>query len=1059
MKTLAKTLAIILCIVVCATSNIYAQQDTMIFPRVTSMQVLGNTTMLLSNPTELQQVVDSIYLLHLRMADSLHAGSITGKTNWLELQDRLITGGRAEIGGRLDVTGSTGIDSDFDVNTNKFTINAATGNTAVAGTFDATGATTLGSTLGVTGATTLGNTLGVTGATTLNNTLNATGATTLGSTLGVAGATTLASTLNATGATTLGNTLSVTGATTLNGTLDVAGGIGIDSDFSVNNNFTIDAATGNTAIAGTFDATGATTLGSTLGVTGATTLGNTLGVTGATTISNTLDATGATTLGSTLGVTGPATLSNTLDATGATTLGSTLDVTGATGIDGNFDVATNKLTVNATTGNTAVAGTLGVTGATTLDNTLTVKGQTTFDIDISGAQTAVTSYPVLITGSEQGLAINLTATTTSNAQSHRGNNYISFWRSDTDNGTKVQKGRIEAMGRSDLDPTGLVELIPLLIGQVPSFLTSLVSLDPLASLNNENSNHQLGSIQDIFSFNGGTLPSLTGGALAQLTGEISLNEGLFPTYDFVEGLLPSFTSGILPSLNEGTPPSLFGGSFPHLTSGTYPSLSIPSPDFWNFDFDNGSFPGLAGGGFPSLNQGAFPTLNVGALAELVVGELPSFTQIGTGTLPSLTNTLGINSGSFPTLLEGALSTFSLNDLSTITGVITNPIGTAVMDPFKAVTELLVTGSPSQAVWNTFKSSLVSSNVYPADATNFESQIFSNYTLDMLLEILDLQAEFAKFATSLASAFDPEDVFAAVLTVLKDCSALIVYGAYADINLGVAYESGSGDYAEWLERADHDEELRGGEVVGVIGGKVSKSYVTAERFLVVSTAPIVLGNMPESKSEEAQFEKVAFLGQVPVQVLGAVEVGDYILPSGEGDGFGIAVKPKNMLARDYKRIVGVAWENGDKGHFVNVINTAVGVNQNDLALVIDGMQATMNRMQGVLEKLDEDFVANYYDVSNEKGGEMLQDAQMTLSSSHPSHVSSYFEGIEYANKDAVCQGVRGAIEEHTNVSWEDFPLVDFILSHHEHANEFAMYYNVQSATIAQEISKKRAKSPR
>ena len=53
--------------------------------------------------------------------------------------------------------------------------------------------------------------------------------------------------------------------------------------------------------------------------------------------------------------------------TGNTTISGTLDVTGATGVDGDFDIATDKFTVASLTGNTAVAGTLDVTGATGVD--------------------------------------------------------------------------------------------------------------------------------------------------------------------------------------------------------------------------------------------------------------------------------------------------------------------------------------------------------------------------------------------------------------------------------------------------------------------------------------------------------------------------------------------------------------------------------------------------------------------------------------------------------------------------------------------------------------------
>ena len=85
----------------------------------------------------------------------------------------------------------------------------------------------------------------------------------------------------------------------------------------------------------------------------------------------TMDASGNATVGGTFGV------------TGATTLSSTLAVTGAAGIDGDFDINTNKFTVASSSGNTAVAGTLGVTGASTLTGNTTVGGT----LGVTGAAT------------------------------------------------------------------------------------------------------------------------------------------------------------------------------------------------------------------------------------------------------------------------------------------------------------------------------------------------------------------------------------------------------------------------------------------------------------------------------------------------------------------------------------------------------------------------------------------------------------------------------------------------------------------------------------------------
>ncbi len=178
---------------------------------------------------------------------------------------------------------------------------------------------------------------------------------------------------------------------------------------------------------------------------------------------------------------------------------------------------------------------------------------------------------------------------------------------------------------------------------------------------------------------------------------------------------------------------------------------------------------------------------------------------------------------------------------------------------------------------------------------------------------------------------------------------IEYNVTITNEVGVIYESGSGDYAEWLERVNPSEDYNFGEVVGVVGGKISRNTAHADHIMVVSKSPIVLGNMP-APNRENDFEKVAFMGQVPVRVMGRVAVGDYILPSGNNDGFAKAVKPINMRTEDFARIVGVAWQAGD-AFPMNLVNIAVGINTNDLAdrvaqqqRAMEVMQQQMNQMQ-------------------------------------------------------------------------------------------------------------------
>jgi hypothetical protein len=180
--------------------------------------------------------------------------------------------------------------------------------------------------------------------------------------------------------------------------------------------------------------------------------------------------------------------------------------------------------------------------------------------------------------------------------------------------------------------------------------------------------------------------------------------------------------------------------------------------------------------------------------------------------------------------------------------------------------------------------------------------------------------------------------------------LVTYEDFRKNNIGVTYQSGAGDYAEWLPKANSSEKFKAGDIVGVRNGFVTKSTSGADRMMVVSTNPIVLGNMPKP-NEEANYEKIAFMGQVPIRVIGDVEPGDYILPSLIVEGFGTAVHPDKMKITDYKKIVGVAW-NVTKGVDFNFVNLAVGLNTNDLSTVIQKQQQKLEELQGQINRTNE-----------------------------------------------------------------------------------------------------------
>ena len=286
------------------------------------------------------------------------------------------------------IGGTLTVGSDFAINTSKFTVDSATGNTVVAGTLAVTGHTTFEGVTS-TGATGTGNlvySIGPTftgtltasnitdsnltagrvtfagnggnltdsgnftyssGTLTVGTSVIAGGVTvgvaditlTGGNITGVAGitatATVQAAHLKDTSLTsgrvalvTTGGQLADNSNLTFNGSLlAVTGGLTVSSDVAVNTNkFTVASATGNTLIAGTLDVTGSIAIN---------------------TNKFTVDA-----------ATGRTFVAGTFEALGEATLDSKLFV------QGDLAVNTNKFTVQAVTGNTAVAGTLNVTGHT-----------------------------------------------------------------------------------------------------------------------------------------------------------------------------------------------------------------------------------------------------------------------------------------------------------------------------------------------------------------------------------------------------------------------------------------------------------------------------------------------------------------------------------------------------------------------------------------------------------------------------------------------------------------------------------------------------------------------
>lgn len=178
----------------------------------------------------------------------------------------------------------------------------------------------------------------------------------------------------------------------------------------------------------------------------------------------------------------------------------------------------------------------------------------------------------------------------------------------------------------------------------------------------------------------------------------------------------------------------------------------------------------------------------------------------------------------------------------------------------------------------------------------------------------------------------------------------IFKALTDYSkLGVEYASGNGDYAEWLERSDSKERISPGDIVAVVGGKITKDLENAEQVMVVSHQPIVLGNVPP-EGKNYLGNNIAFMGQVPVKVMGPVRSGDYIVGQCHTPGYGIARHPEDMTIEDFKYAVGRSWDT-KPGESPKLVNTVVGVHNGDYFKILRRFESKFNESEERLKNLE------------------------------------------------------------------------------------------------------------
>ena len=74
----------------------------------------------------------------------------------------------------------------------------------------------------------------------------------------------------------------------------------------------------------------------------------------------------------------------------------------------------------------------------------------------------------------------------------------------------------------------------------------------------------------------------------------------------------------------------------------------------------------------------------------------------------------------------------------------------------------------------------------------------------------------------------------------------------------------------------------GDVVGVIGRKISRTITGEGACFAVPTYPKIIGNNPRT-AERHRGTEIAMVGQAPVRVIGPVRHHQYVVPSGRNDG--------------------------------------------------------------------------------------------------------------------------------------------------------------------------------
>lgn len=169
-----------------------------------------------------------------------------------------------------------------------------------------------------------------------------------------------------------------------------------------------------------------------------------------------------------------------------------------------------------------------------------------------------------------------------------------------------------------------------------------------------------------------------------------------------------------------------------------------------------------------------------------------------------------------------------------------------------------------------------------------------------------------------------------------------------INAGGTINTNGADYAEYMFKAAGCGTIAKGDVCGVNrDGELTKTWAEAISFVLKSTDPSYVGAdtwashlpaRPEQSEDEANtlfasrlaawdkdfeaarqcVDRIAFCGQVPCNVTGDFDVGDYIIAAANGAGIkAVAVKSDEITLPQYMRRIGKVWAIRDGRAWIDV----------------------------------------------------------------------------------------------------------------------------------------------